>query len=162
MFRREDGKPFLQKPAIESRVVGDYENHPAQQIVDGAILYAMTGDHLIGNAGNVRDLRRNRKAGIFEPLPGAENFIDPPALTVIFEQADAEFDDLVALGIDAGRLDIHDGGDELWAVIGWVVFGPRLQPTGDTILAALDERSGHLFERVLHTADMAKSKIAFN
>jgi hypothetical protein len=56
----------------------------------------------------------------------------------------------------------YDGGDELWAVIGWVVFGLRLQPTGDTIIAALDERPGHLFERVLHTADMAKCKIAFN
>jgi hypothetical protein len=88
--------------------------------------------------------------------------IDPPGLTVIFEEADAKLDDFVAIGIDAGGLDIHDGSDELWAVIGWVVFGLWLQPTGDTILAALDERSGHLFERVLHTADMAKSKIAFN
>jgi hypothetical protein len=105
-------------------------------------------------------LNRNRLSET--PKFAAENSVDPPVLTVIFEQADAEFDDLVALGIDAGRLDIHDGGDELWAVIGWVVFGLRLQPTGDTILAALDERSGHLFERVLHTADMAKSKIAFN
>jgi hypothetical protein len=61
-----------------------------------------------------------------------------------------------------GHLDIHDGSDELWASIGRMVFGLWLQPTGDTIIAALDERSGHLFERVLHTADMAKSKIAFN
>ena len=103
-----------------------------------------------------------KKPGSSKPLPGAENFVDPPALTVIFEEADAEFDDLVAIGIGAGGLRIHDGGDELWTVIGRVVFRPRLQPTGDTIVAALDERPGHLFERVLHTADMAKSKIAFN
>jgi hypothetical protein len=62
----------------------------------------VTRDHLIGNAGNFCDLARDGKAGIFEPLPGAENFVDPPALTVIFEEADAEFDDLVAIGARAG------------------------------------------------------------
>jgi hypothetical protein len=40
---------------------------------------------------------------------GGENFVDPPALTVVFEEADAELDDLVAIGVDAGGLDIHDG-----------------------------------------------------
>jgi hypothetical protein len=39
-------------------------------------------------------------------------------LTVIFEEADAEFDDLVAIGVRAGGFHIHDGGDELWTVIG--------------------------------------------
>ena len=52
----------------------------------------MTGDHLIGNAGNVRDLRWDREAGIFEPLREPQDFVDPPVLTVIFEEADAEFD----------------------------------------------------------------------
>jgi hypothetical protein len=47
----------------------------------------VTGDHLICDSGNVRDLRWDRKAGIFEPLPGAENFVDPPGLTAIFEEA---------------------------------------------------------------------------
>ena len=79
----------------------------------------MTGDHLIGNAGNVRDLRRDRRAGIFEPLRGAEDSVDPLALTVVFEEADAEFDDLVAIGVGAGGFHIHDSGDELWAVIWW-------------------------------------------
>ena len=83
----------------------------------------MTGDHLIGDAGDPRDLRRDRKTGIFEPLPRAENFVDPPVLTVIFEEADAEFDDPVAIGVGAGGFHIHDGGDELWSVIGWVVLG---------------------------------------
>ena len=50
----------------------------------------MTGDHLIGNAGNARDLGWDRKAGIFEPLPGAEDFVDLSVLTVILEEADAE------------------------------------------------------------------------
>ena len=50
----------------------------------------MTGDHLIGNAGNTRDLGWDRKAGIFEPLPGAEDFVDLSVLTVILEEADAE------------------------------------------------------------------------
>jgi hypothetical protein len=59
-------------------------------------------DHLVGNPGNIRDLRRDRKNGIFKPLPGADNLVDPPVLTVIFEEADAEFDDLVAIGVDAG------------------------------------------------------------
>jgi hypothetical protein len=62
----------------------------------------VTGDHIIGDAGYVRDLRRDREAGIFEPLPGAEDFVDPPVLTVILEEADAEFDDLVAIRVDAG------------------------------------------------------------
>ena len=135
-------------------MVGDDEDAPAKQIGDGCIVDAVTGDHLIGNAGDFCDLARDRKAGIFEPLPGAENLVDPPALTVIFEKADAEFDDLVAIRIGAGRLDIHDSGDELGAVIGWVVFGLGLQPTGNTIIAALDERLNHLFERIPNLADV--------
>jgi hypothetical protein len=67
------------------------------------MINAVTRDHLIGNAGNVRDFWWNREAGIFEPLPGAENFVDPPILTVIFEEADAEFDDSVTIGIGPGR-----------------------------------------------------------
>jgi hypothetical protein len=58
-----------------------------------------------------------------------ENLVDPPVLPVIVKQADPEFHDLVAIGVDAGGLHIHDGGDELRAIIGWVVFGVRLQPT---------------------------------
>jgi AAA ATPase domain len=121
----------------------------------------LTGDHLIGNAGNVRDLGRDREAGIFEPLPSAEDFVNPPILTVIFEEADPEFDDLVAIGVGAGGFDIHDGGDELWTAIGWVVFGLRLQPTADAIIAALDERPGHLFERRFHFADIDNLKAVF-
>ena len=61
--------------------------------------------------------------------------IDPPGLAVIFEEADAKLDDFVAIGIDAGGLDIHDGSDELWAVIGWVVFGLiRSKGVADTVL----------------------------
>jgi len=154
MFRGEHGKPSLQEAAVEIRVVGDDEHYLAQQIVDGSIVNAVTRDHLIGNAGNLRDLRWDRKAGIFEPLPGAENFVDPPVLTVIFEEADAKFDDPVGIGIRTGGFHIHDGDDELWTVIGWVVFGLRLQPTGNTIIAALDERAGHLFQRIPHLADV--------
>src|SRR6266404_4295467 len=117
MFRGEQGKPFLQEATIKSGIVGDDEYGPPEQIVDGPIVNAVTGDHLIGNAGNVRDIRRDRKAGIFEPLPGAQNLVDPPGLSVIFEEADCEFDDLVAFGIDAGGLDIHEGGDELWDTV---------------------------------------------
>jgi hypothetical protein len=73
------------------------------------------------------------------PIPGTEDFVNPPGLTVVFEEADADFDDLVAIGIRAGGLDIHDSGDELVTAIGWVVFGLRLQPTRDPILATLDE-----------------------
>ena len=103
--------------------MGDNEHDLLQQIVDGLLVDALTGDHLIGDAGDVRDLRRDREAWIFEPLPGAEDFVDPPGLAVIFEEADAKFDDLVVVGVGAGGLDIHDGGDELWNIIGWMVFG---------------------------------------
>src|ERR1700758_3135704 len=101
-------------------MMGDDEDCPAQQIVDSAIVDAVTSDHLTGNPGNLCDLRRDGKAGIFKPLPGAENFVNPPVLAVIFEEADAEFDDLVGIGIGAGGLDIHDGGDKLWNLVGWV------------------------------------------
>jgi energy-coupling factor transporter ATP-binding protein EcfA2 len=44
---------------------------------------------------------------------GAKDFVDPPGLTVIFEEADPEFDDLVAIGVDAGGFHIHNAGNEL-------------------------------------------------
>src|SRR5690242_5335717 len=78
MFRGEGWKPFLQEAAVEISVMGDDEDDPDQQIVDGSIIDAKTGDHLIGNAGDGRDLRRDRKAGIFGPLPRAEDFVNPP------------------------------------------------------------------------------------
>jgi hypothetical protein len=154
MFRGKDGNPALQESAVEVGVVGDYKHYPVEQITDGGIVDTLVGGHLIGNPGHVGDLRSDRKAGIFEPLPGAENFVDLPVLTVIFEVADAQLDDLVAIGIGAGGFDIYDGGDEFWTVIVWVVFGLRFQPTGDTVIAALDERPSHLFQRVPHLADV--------
>jgi hypothetical protein len=51
--------------------VSDDEHDPPEQIVDGTIVNAVTGDHLIGDAGNGRHLARDGKAGIFEPLPGS-------------------------------------------------------------------------------------------
>jgi hypothetical protein len=80
MFRGEGGKSYFQKAAIEIRIVGDEEHYPAKQIVDGVFVDAVTGNDLIGNAGNFRDLRRDRKSGIFEPLPGAKDYVDPPTL----------------------------------------------------------------------------------
>ena len=97
------------------------------------------------------------KTGIFEPLPGTQNSIDPPALPVVLEGADAQFDDLVAVGIGPGGFYIHDGGDELWRVVRRVVFGQRLQPTGNPVIAALDERLSHLFECRFHVADIGRS-----
>ena len=47
-------------------------------------------------------------------------------LTVIFEEADAEFDNLVAIRVGAGSFHIRDGGNEFWIVIRRVVFGLRL------------------------------------
>jgi hypothetical protein len=78
MFGGERGKPSLQEAAIKIRVVGYDKHHSAQQIVDDSVVDAMTGDHLIGNAGDLRDLGGDGKAGIFEPLPGAENSVDRP------------------------------------------------------------------------------------
>src|SRR6266404_57261 len=101
VFRGEGGKPSLQEAPVERGVVSDNEHSPPEQILDHSIINALTGDHLIGNAGNVGDLRRDRKAGAFEPFPGAEDFVNPPVLTVIFEEADAKLDDLVAIGIGA-------------------------------------------------------------
>jgi hypothetical protein len=47
-------------------------------------------------------------------------------LTVVFEKADPEFGDFVAIGIRAGGFHIHDGSHELWSVVRWMVFGQRL------------------------------------
>jgi hypothetical protein len=57
MFRSKGGQSFFQEGAVEIRIVGDDEHYPPRHIVDGAIVDAMTGDHLIGNAGDLRDLR---------------------------------------------------------------------------------------------------------
>jgi hypothetical protein len=54
--------------------VGDDEYCPAQQIVDRAIINAVTRDHLISAAGNGCDLRRDRKAGIFRTT-ARRNFV---------------------------------------------------------------------------------------
>jgi hypothetical protein len=62
MFRRESGKPFFQEATIEIRVVGDDEDNPVEQIVDGSVVDAVTGDHLIGNAADLCDFRRDRRA----------------------------------------------------------------------------------------------------
>jgi hypothetical protein len=89
MFRGQGGKPFFQEAAVEIGVVSDDEDYPAQQIVDRAIVNALTRHHRIGNAGDLRDLGWDRNARIFAPVPGAENLVDPPALPVVLEGADA-------------------------------------------------------------------------
>jgi hypothetical protein len=89
MFCGEGRKSFLQEAAVEIRMMGDDEDDPAKQIIDGAFVNPVTGDHLIGNAGDFRYLRRDRKTEIFEPLPGAKNLVNPPLLAVIFKHADA-------------------------------------------------------------------------
>src|SRR5262245_35206511 len=79
-------------------------------------------------------------------------------LLVILEQANPEFDDFVGIRVRAGRFDIYDRGDEFRGVIGRIVLGLRLQPTGDTVITAVDERSSHLFERRFHVADVLDSR----
>jgi hypothetical protein len=74
---------------------------PAKQIIDSLFVDPMAGDHLIGDAGDLRDLRWDRKAGVFQPLPGAENLIDAPVVPTVLEEADAELDNLVLIGIGA-------------------------------------------------------------
>ena len=49
LTRREHRKPFFQEAAVERGVMGDDEHDPAQQIVDGPIVDAVTGDHPIGD-----------------------------------------------------------------------------------------------------------------
>jgi len=83
-------------------------------------------------------------------------------LPVVLEGADAQFDDLVAIGIGPRGFDIHDSGDELRRAIRWVVFGLRFQPTSNPIIAALDERSSHLFERRFHVPDIENTRAVCN
>ena len=47
MSRGKRSNSFLQEAAVEIRIVGDDEDDPAQQIIDGAIVDALTGDHLV-------------------------------------------------------------------------------------------------------------------
>ena len=56
MFRGEHGKPFFQKGALEISVMGDDEHYPVEQIVHGSVINSATSEHLIGNAGDLRDL----------------------------------------------------------------------------------------------------------
>jgi len=37
---------------------------------------------------------------------------------IVLEQANAQFDDLVAIRVGAGCLDIHNGGDKIWNIVG--------------------------------------------
>jgi hypothetical protein len=99
MFWSEHWKPFLQEAAVESGIMSDDEHYAAQQIVYGTLINSATGDHFIGNAGDLRDFSGDREAGIFKPLPRAMDFIDLPAFPVVFEKANPEFDNSVALGI---------------------------------------------------------------
>ena len=69
MFHGEGRKPLFQEAAVEIRMMGDDEDDPAKQIIDGLFVDPMTSGHLIGNAGDLRDLRWDGKAGIFEPFP---------------------------------------------------------------------------------------------
>jgi hypothetical protein len=54
MFISEGRKSFLQEAAIEIRMMGNDEDDPAKQIVDGVIVNPMTGDNLIGDAADFR------------------------------------------------------------------------------------------------------------
>jgi hypothetical protein len=105
MFCRKGGKSSLQEAAIEIGVVGDNEYYPVEQIVDSVIVDALTGDHLVGNVGDLDDLAWDRKTRIFEPPPAAQNSIDPPALPVVLDGANAQFDNLVAIGIGSRGFD---------------------------------------------------------
>ena len=156
MFCGEGGKSPLQEAAIEIGIVSDNEHYSVEQVVDSVIVDALSGDHLVGNAGDLDDLGWDRKTRIFEPLPAAQNFVNLPALPIVLEGADAQFDNLVAIGIGSRGFDIHDSGDELRRAIRRVVLGLRFQPTTNPIIAALDERSSHLFERRFHVTDIGR------
>jgi hypothetical protein len=43
-----------------------------------------------------------------------------------------------------------------------VVLGLWLQTAEDTVIAAVDEHAGHMFERRLHVGDLANSTVVFN
>src|SRR6516165_1520814 len=156
MFCGKGRKASLQEAAIEIGVVGDNEDHSPQEIVDTVIVDALTGDHLVGNAGDLDDLSWDRKTRIFEPLPAAQNSIDSPALPIVLEEADAQFDNLVAIGVGSRCFDIYDSGDELRGAIMRVVFGLRFQPTTNPIIAAFGKRSSHLFECRFHVAHIGR------
>ena len=116
---------------------------------------------LIGNSGEAGDLRRDRNSGVFQPIPRADHSIDAPVASTILEQAHSKLDDPVALGIGAGGLDIHDSGNELRVVVRRVVFGLRLQPTNDAVIAALDQRVRHLFKVGGHLLNYRRCGTAF-
>jgi hypothetical protein len=56
MSRGKAGNAFFQEAPIEISIVGDDEHSAAQEYVDSLILNAVARNHLIGNAGDLRDL----------------------------------------------------------------------------------------------------------
>ncbi len=162
MFCGKDGQPPFQKASIERGVVGDDEHNLSQQVVHSSIVNTMPRNHLIGDPGEAGDFRRERNSGIFEPIPRADHPIDPSVASAILEHTHAKLDDPVALGIGAGGLDIDDCGDELRVVVRRVVFGSRLEPTNDAVIATFDQRVSHLFQRGVHLADIAGAAPPFN
>jgi hypothetical protein len=119
----EGRESFFDKAAIEGSMMSDDEDDPPKQIIYGTIVNALAGDHFIGDPGDFRDLRRDRKAGIFEPLPGTKYLIDPSLMRLYSNRLMPSSIILVALRIGACRLDIDDGRDEFWGIVGWVVMG---------------------------------------
>jgi hypothetical protein len=104
-----------------------------------------------------RAIDRDRaRSGVF-----AETVMYRPCATSNFSsKEDLRHEDAPRRGPE--KWDARSGKTTNPSPLGWVVFGVWLQPTCDPIIAALDERPDHLFQRVLHVGGIANSTAVFN
>ncbi|MGY2805338.1 hypothetical protein ACVIHF_002068 [Bradyrhizobium sp. USDA 4506] len=105
-LEREECRVALHEFAVETRIVGDNHDRIGGEFVDARLIESMAFDHLVGDAGQRRDLRGNGDRRLVE---AAESIYDPsdPPVRKIGELDHPELDDLVAGRIEAGGLDVE-------------------------------------------------------
>ena len=128
--------------------MGDHQAGVGGQSGDGIIVERLPTDVVIGDTGEPADLFRNGHSGILEPGIAVADAVED-ALGREVEGQDGKLDDLVARGIEAGRLDVDDQAETLGGgiVIG-VALDDRHAPE-DAVIAALLQTQGQVFEIVV-------------
>ena len=100
----------LAEAAVELGVMGDDDLGRLQQRADGHHVDRLSRHHLGRDAGQAGDLRADLDRGLVQHAEHAHHGADP-ALGVVHKGNHAEFYDLVAAVVEAGRLDVDQERD---------------------------------------------------